>query len=170
MRPRLGQLEHNSDTYLCRSLYLVRCQTQNHCGKDIGKNSHDIQYRQRQRLGIEDLCLTDEQIQNYSLYEIDQTLNRLNRSLKEFQGIPILDMSLLHEIGNRMIMEEQNYDQGSMTQEAINLQRGLNDEQRVVFEKILQAVHRNEGGVFFVYGRGDRKNLLMENFNIKATL
>uniref|UniRef100_A0A803MS91 DNA helicase Pif1-like 2B domain-containing protein n=1 Tax=Chenopodium quinoa TaxID=63459 RepID=A0A803MS91_CHEQI len=86
--------------------------------------SDDIQYRQRRRLGIEGLCLAEDEIQNYSLYEFEQILKRGNRSLKEFPGIPFPDMTHLEDIGNRMIMEEQNYDTCTLTQESNHLQRG----------------------------------------------
>ncbi|XP_021714884.1 ATP-dependent DNA helicase PIF1-like [Chenopodium quinoa] len=116
--------------------------------------SDDIQYRQRRRLGIEGLCLAEDEIQNYSLYEFEQILKRGNRSLKEFPGIPFPDMTHLEDIGNRMIMEEQNYDTCTLTQESNHLQRGLNVEQKQIYDTIIQSAYRQEGGVFFVYGSG----------------
>ncbi|XP_056688534.1 uncharacterized protein [Spinacia oleracea] len=116
--------------------------------------SDDIVYRQRQRLGIPNLSLTEEQIQNYTLYEIEQLLNREHRSLKDYHGIPLPDAALLQEVGNRMLLEEHNYDTESLAIDARDLEQGLNAEQRHVYDNILQAVYQSRGQLFFVYGSG----------------
>lgn len=116
--------------------------------------SDDILFRQRQRLGIPDLRLSDEQIQNYTLYEIEQALARENRTLKEYHGIPLPDISLMQELGNRLILEEQGHAMESTSQESQELEQGLNVEQRLVYDKILEAVYDNTGQFFFVYGSG----------------
>ncbi|XP_056685501.1 uncharacterized protein [Spinacia oleracea] len=116
--------------------------------------SDDIVYRQRQRLGIADLSLAEDQIQNYTLYEIEQLLNRDNRSLKDYHGIPLPDAALLQEAGNRMLLEEHDYDTESLASDARDLEQDLNDDQRHVYDNILQAVYESRGQLFFVYGSG----------------
>uniref|UniRef100_A0A803LHZ9 ATP-dependent DNA helicase n=1 Tax=Chenopodium quinoa TaxID=63459 RepID=A0A803LHZ9_CHEQI len=116
--------------------------------------SDDTTHRQRQRLGIANLSLTKEQLQNYALYEIEKLLNIENRSLIDYHGIPLPDATLLQDSGNRMVLEEQNYDTQSLARNACDLENGLNAEQRNVYDNILEAVYHNTGKLSFVYGSG----------------
>uniref|UniRef100_A0A803KUF8 Uncharacterized protein n=1 Tax=Chenopodium quinoa TaxID=63459 RepID=A0A803KUF8_CHEQI len=117
--------------------------------------SDDITHRQRQRLGIANLSLTKEQLRNYALYEIEKLLNRENRSLIDYHGIPLPDATLLQDSGNRMVLEEQSYDTQSLARNACDLENGLNAEQRNVYDNILEAVrpglHTTCGDVLIRY-------------------
>ncbi|XP_074289040.1 uncharacterized protein LOC141614182 [Silene latifolia] len=116
--------------------------------------SDDILPRQQRRLGYRDLILTNEQIQNYALLELEIILNRSGRSLKQYTDFPTPDRTLLLNSGNRLIIEEQSYDVDKLAAESLKLQNGLNADQRIVYESILKAVHQKTGGLFFVYGSG----------------
>ncbi|XP_056685899.1 uncharacterized protein [Spinacia oleracea] len=63
-------------------------------------------------------------------------------------------MSLLLDETNRLIIEEQLYDTEYLGTEASQLESGLNQEQKEVYEAIQQAVYQRNGGLFFVYGSG----------------
>ncbi|XP_021836944.1 ATP-dependent DNA helicase PIF1-like [Spinacia oleracea] len=116
--------------------------------------SDDVLYRQRKRFNSPNIVLTTNQVQNYALYEIELILNRNNRSLTNYGGMPFPDMSLVQQTSNRMILEEQMFDIATLVDEASNLEASLNPEQSSVYHQILEAIENRIGGVFFIYGSG----------------
>ncbi|GJR99277.1 ATP-dependent DNA helicase PIF1-like protein [Tanacetum coccineum] len=67
--------------------------------------SEDILHKKRKLYDYPDLQLSIEQIQNYCLVEIQELLNRIGRSLTDFQDLPRLNPQLLKNIDNRLIRE-----------------------------------------------------------------
>jgi hypothetical protein len=59
---------------------------------------------------VTDLELTDEEIQNLTLMEIEQMLQANRRTLKEFKTMPYPKGYVLEQLGNRLIYDERNYD------------------------------------------------------------
>ncbi|KAL6564365.1 hypothetical protein OROMI_015815 [Orobanche minor] len=114
----------------------------------------DILHRQRTLLGISDLQLSDEQIKNFTLVEIEKLLYRNGSSLTKFSSMPYPDMNVVVEGQNKLIQEELRYDQKMMEAEHRKLFSSLTDEQRAIHDKILNAVANDKGGLFFVYGYG----------------
>ena len=55
---------------------------------------------------------------------------------------------------NRLINEERIYDQTNLQVEFNNQLNLLTEEQRSVFQQIINAIEGNKGVVFFVYGYG----------------
>jgi len=60
------------------------------------------------------LLLSDEQIENLTLIEIEKLLQTSRRSLKEFASLPYPDGYVLEQLGNRLIYDERSYDTGSL--------------------------------------------------------
>ncbi|XP_074318320.1 uncharacterized protein LOC141655124 [Silene latifolia] len=116
--------------------------------------SDDILPRDQRRLGYRDVKLNDEQIQNYALLELEIILNRSSRSLKQYADFPTPDKSLIKYCGNRLLLEEQNYNAEEMAVQVEQLETGLNADQIKVYDSVLDAVHQKTGGLFFVYGSG----------------
>ncbi|XP_076884672.1 uncharacterized protein LOC143533936 [Bidens hawaiensis] len=86
--------------------------------------SDDILYQQRRILNIPDLSLTEEQLKNLTLYEIEKFLLRNNYSLRRFSTMPYPDNESLSSSNNHLISQE------------------------------LSAIEGDNGGVFFVYSYG----------------
>jgi hypothetical protein len=63
------------------------------------------------------LQLTEEQITNLTLLEIEKIMENNIRSLKEFKDMPYPDGYVIADLGNRLIYDEHNYDVASQTQE-----------------------------------------------------
>ncbi|KAK9671513.1 hypothetical protein RND81_12G035200 [Saponaria officinalis] len=118
------------------------------------KLSDDILPRQRKRMGIGDLTLSEDQIKNYALYELEMILNRNNHSVKQFPGFPLPDCLLLQVSENRLILEQQDYNKQEMSMQAEQLEANLNADQRNVFSDVMGSVLNNQGGLYFVYGSG----------------
>ena len=71
--------------------------------------TEDLLHRQRRILHFEELTLTDDQLKNYGLYELEQLLIKSNKSLKDFPPLPYPDEALIHELNNRLLREELSY-------------------------------------------------------------
>ena len=111
-------------------------------------------YRQRQILCFERLTLSEVQLQNYALFEIEHILQKNNKSLNDYPPLPTPNHLLLKELGNRLMREELAYDTDKMLLEHQELHKELNNEQKRVYNVVLDSVHEDKGGLFFVYGAG----------------
>ncbi|XP_057723392.1 uncharacterized protein LOC130939297 [Arachis stenosperma] len=119
----------------------------------------DILQRQRRILDNSELHLTEEELKDLTLIDVENILKSYNKSLKDFPTMPFpaIDTStnILNSPGiNRLICDELRYDRRQLTSEHANLVQQLTDEQRKVYEQIMAAVNSREGGVFFLYGYG----------------
>ncbi|KAL4606240.1 hypothetical protein ACB092_09G087600 [Castanea dentata] len=74
----------------------------------------------------------------------EDILNR-QRHISHFHDLILSDR-------NRLIEEEMSYDIGSLQREHEILISGLNNEQRTIYNSIMEAVFSEGGGMFFVYG------------------
>ncbi|XP_030964292.1 uncharacterized protein LOC115985490 [Quercus lobata] len=115
--------------------------------------TEDILNRQRRILQFQELILSDDQLRNYGLYEIEQILQQYGRSLRDYLQMPQPNMDLIQN-GNRLIQEEMSYDVSSLKREHEILISGLNNEQRIIYNSIMEAVATERGGMFFFYGHG----------------
>ncbi|XP_076956429.1 uncharacterized protein LOC143631602 [Bidens hawaiensis] len=102
----------------------------------------------------DDLSLPETQIKNLTLCEIEKYLLRNNSSLRRFQTMPYPDHDSIASLNNRLIVDELSYDTITLQNESHSLISSLTDEQRKVFDEIMNAVEANKGGVFFLYGYG----------------
>jgi ATP-dependent DNA helicase PIF1 len=98
------------------------------------------------------LELTEEQLKNYFLVEIQELLNRHGRSLSDFQDLPLPDPRLLTNLDNRLIREALDYDMNKSRIEHQQLHSLLNPEQRLIYEEVIESVHNKKGNFYFVYG------------------
>ncbi|XP_076952150.1 uncharacterized protein LOC143625788 [Bidens hawaiensis] len=116
--------------------------------------SDGILYKQRRILKSPDLFLNEDQIKNLTLNEIEKILVRNNHSLRDYKTLPYPDYDSISSSNNRLITEEMDYDRHHLQIEFDNLFIALTDEQKTVYNEIINAVGDNQGGVFFVYGYG----------------
>ena len=99
-------------------------------------------------------------MKNYGLYEIDQILQQYGKSLKDYPQMPQLDVNILIHKGNRLIEEEMSYDIGSLQREHEILISGLNNEQRTIYNSIMEAVFPKKWGhVFRLWSWWNEKNI-----------
>ncbi|XP_045797949.1 uncharacterized protein LOC123892172 [Trifolium pratense] len=122
--------------------------------KTIQWLSDGILYQQRIIAHNQDLQLTDDEIENLCLLEIEKYLQGNRRSLREFGSMPYPRGYVLQQLGNRLIYDERNYDVASLKEEFAELSASLTDEQRSHFKTIMTAVNKQDGGVFFLHGYG----------------
>nr|XP_012567255.2 ATP-dependent DNA helicase RRM3-like isoform X1 [Cicer arietinum]XP_027186627.1 ATP-dependent DNA helicase RRM3-like isoform X1 [Cicer arietinum]XP_027186628.1 ATP-dependent DNA helicase RRM3-like isoform X1 [Cicer arietinum]XP_027186629.1 ATP-dependent DNA helicase RRM3-like isoform X1 [Cicer arietinum] len=116
--------------------------------------SEDILYRQHRLLNFPDLHLSDDQLKNYALSEIQKHLRKVDKSLEYYKGMAIPNSNVIEELNNRLITEELNYDMLKMHEEYSQLLHGLNLDQKAIHDFVLQSITLNFGKLFFVYGSG----------------
>ncbi|XP_057432270.1 uncharacterized protein LOC130725023 [Lotus japonicus] len=116
--------------------------------------SDDILYRQRRRLDYPGLNLTDDQKKNLALAEIENMLQNNGRSLHNFVSMPYPSDIVVEDVGQRLIVEELNYDRNEMSEYLDQCLSSITNEQRHAYDKIINAVYGNKGGFFFLYGYG----------------
>ncbi|KAM0826906.1 hypothetical protein ACQ4PT_068551 [Festuca glaucescens] len=56
--------------------------------------------------------------------------------------------------GNRLLLEEMQYDKSSLKVESLSLCKQLNEDQRSIYDQILHTISQPVGKVFFVSGHG----------------
>ncbi|XP_019182985.1 PREDICTED: uncharacterized protein LOC109177935 [Ipomoea nil] len=78
----------------------------------------------------------------------------MGKSLKDFPSIPSPDLQLLDRSTNRLIQEELSYDINAMKAENDSLVDQLTEEQKAIYDNVLDDVENELGGLFFVYGYG----------------
>ncbi|KAK2449945.1 ATP-dependent DNA helicase RRM3 [Trifolium repens] len=92
------------------------------------------------------LTLTNEELQHLTLIEIEKHMQRNNKILRHFTCMPFPDGYVTSFLGNRLIYDERNYDPEEQDQIFKELSALMTDEQRGIFEQIMQAVdNQNEG-------------------------
>ncbi|XP_022003614.1 uncharacterized protein LOC110901069 [Helianthus annuus] len=113
-----------------------------------------ILYNRQKLLRIEGLSLPEEQIRNLTLLEIERYLLCNKSSLSQFSSMPQPDSESIYSADNRLIADELRYDVSATAIEFDNNLSSLTDEQRLVFDEIIEEVNSNADGLFFVYGYG----------------
>ncbi|CAH9113026.1 unnamed protein product [Cuscuta europaea] len=116
--------------------------------------SEDILYNVRKNLHDQELELDNGEIQKYCLVEIEKLLQQRGKSLCDYVGMPVPPDSYIPSMEDILIHEELKYDKCVMAEEHKKLLKDMTDEQRVVYEIIMESIDRKCGGVFFLYGHG----------------
>ncbi|XP_074364747.1 uncharacterized protein LOC141705758 [Apium graveolens] len=86
--------------------------------------------------------------------EIDDLLRSIGNSLKKYDQLPQPPNSYLNNGANNLIIEETSYGISTMDSEHRKLLCDCTEEQRKVYDAVLESVESGSGGLFFVYGSG----------------
>ena len=87
--------------------------------------------------------MTDDQLKNYVLTEINNLLKRNGKSLRGFIDMPFLDLALASEGHNRFIQDELAYDMISLAVEFNNLLSNLNVDYRSIYDTVMNVMLRD---------------------------
>ncbi|XP_022004510.1 uncharacterized protein LOC110902078 [Helianthus annuus] len=124
----------------------------------------DILYQQRRITGI-----PEEEIENICLPHIENWLLAYGSTLGNFSDMPNVPDNYISASNNQMIMKELSYDRATLQKELASYLKSLTDEQLKVYETVMNAIDKGNGGVFFVYGYGGTgKTFLWKTFAVAA--
>ncbi|XP_074337283.1 uncharacterized protein LOC141674478 [Apium graveolens] len=108
--------------------------------------SNDILYNKRKKSGNVELKLSDVDLENYTLVEVEKLLNGVGKSIKDFPNMPYPEDIYTHSTTNRLIEEETGYDKNQQFEEHSKNFQSLISEQLEVYNSVLEAVNKGEGG------------------------
>ncbi|XP_019157027.1 PREDICTED: uncharacterized protein LOC109153628 [Ipomoea nil] len=114
----------------------------------------DAEFMHRKQLNKPDLILKECEKKNFGLIELEKLLIIHNKSLKNFPPMPTPNMDDSRLVDNILLFEELNYDREALQAESEELASRLTDEQKEIYNTIIQNLSNGSGGLFFVYGYG----------------
>ncbi|KAI9126313.1 hypothetical protein K1719_002734 [Acacia pycnantha] len=88
------------------------------------------------------------------LSQIEQMLLWNGKSLRDYPSMPTPDEGNIIDTSCMLILQEMNYNKHKEIEESKRLQTMMTEEQKVVFDEIMDAVSSKKGGFFFVHGFG----------------
>ncbi|XP_013699854.1 ATP-dependent DNA helicase PIF1-like [Brassica napus] len=116
--------------------------------------SEEILYMKQKEFRFPELILQDEQLQQYTLLEIERLLKENDKSLTDFLGMPRPDETILKEISNTVLRQELNYDTEKERIEHEKLFTTINEDQKKIYNAVIDSVDTQAGKLFFLYGAG----------------
>ncbi|XP_062014061.1 uncharacterized protein LOC133730499 [Rosa rugosa] len=119
----------------------------------------DIVYKIRSDFTMPNLIIPDSELQNSLLFELEQIFNASSSSLKDHK-LPMPNEHKMLELKNKLLREELDYDCLALQKEHSILVPQLNDDQRIIYENVIQTVSDKSYGLFFVYGHGGTELLI----------
>ncbi|XP_074323464.1 uncharacterized protein LOC141660381 [Apium graveolens] len=114
----------------------------------------DVLYMRRKISDNIHLTLSEYEIQNYVLAEIEKLLNDVGKSLRDFHMMPFPDQRFFHTFVNHLIVEETNCNKEELRLNHEKAHKNLNARQLDVYNAVIDNVNKNKGGMFFVYKSG----------------
>lgn len=99
------------------------------------------------------MILSDDEKKINALQEINTILKGNGTALKNFEGMPLLSDQHTDNT-NVLIVDEKTHDREDLKKKHQEWLEMLTDEQKAIYEDIIEAVDNDLGGVFFVYGFG----------------
>ncbi|XP_057811704.1 uncharacterized protein LOC131025943 [Salvia miltiorrhiza] len=116
-------------------------------GESVGTNLGDCYQTTSFTLSerVLKIQLTNDQIKNITLAEIEKLLIANSSSLIRFPGMPMPNETIISDAENPLILEETSYSMEDMRAEHAKLYPCLTDKQRMVYQKIINAIDSGEG-------------------------
>ncbi|CAJ2637132.1 unnamed protein product [Trifolium pratense] len=113
-----------------------------------------ILYEKRKQLHNQDFRLSDDDLKTLCLIEVEKLLQSNGKSLKKFKTMPYPDILKTINTNNKLILDQLNYDKQEMAKLHESMLLKLTQEQRSVYNQIMDSVSTGVGGFFFLYGYG----------------
>ncbi|CAN6868444.1 unnamed protein product [Brassica oleracea] len=108
--------------------------------------AEDVLMRQRRLLRFPDLQLTLDELQHYTLIEIETLLQNYEKSLTEFAGMPLPNKAIMDEMKNRAMARHNQFDLAEEQKVHQELFCKLNNQQRAVYDAVINGRHENFWG------------------------
>ncbi|XP_051113164.1 uncharacterized protein LOC127239177 [Andrographis paniculata] len=117
----------------------------------------DLLYNLR-RESRNDICISDMDLKDWGLQEIELILSKNSRSLLDFPPMPQPSGRSFTYLSNRLIREALDYNAGNEEHSFNSLHAGLNIDQLHAYNEIIESYEGKHGGLFFVNGSGGTGN------------
>ncbi|GAU30751.1 hypothetical protein TSUD_145490 [Trifolium subterraneum] len=113
-----------------------------------------ILYNRRRALNLPELQLTDDELQNLCLIEIQKLLMRNGRSLSDYKSMPQPIYEDVNSFENKLIADELSYNRVELGALHASLLQQLTEEQHYVYSKVMTSVLSESGEFYFLYDYG----------------
>ncbi|XP_048434039.1 ATP-dependent DNA helicase pif1 isoform X1 [Pyrus x bretschneideri] len=113
----------------------------------------DILYNLRKAFAIPNMVVPQVELKNCVLFELELLFNNASTSLEKYY-LPMPDANKMLEIKNKLLREELNYDCEELLKKHNILKLQLNQDQKCIYDCVIETVNKKEKGLFFVYGHG----------------
>ncbi|XP_074323579.1 uncharacterized protein LOC141660492 [Apium graveolens] len=100
------------------------------------------------------LTLSEYEIQNYALAEIEKLLNDVGKSLRDFHMMPFPDERFFHTFVNCLIVEETSYNKEELRLNHDKAHKNLNSRQLDVYNAVVDNVNKNKEGKIVLHVAG----------------
>ncbi|XP_072064473.1 uncharacterized protein [Arachis hypogaea] len=107
--------------------------------------------------------MTDNELKNLCLIEIEKILNSNARFLRDYQSMSYPEMHDVRFFQNKLIEEELAYDTNELSHTNLYTEQKMTHEQRLVFDEIPNTVITDSSGFYFVYGYGGSSKTFIWN-------
>jgi hypothetical protein len=99
---------------------------------------------------------SEDEIQDYGLYLIDQLLSQSGKRLQDWDSLPQVtgDWATILQNLNPLIAEQRDYEPQEQADLAEQHIANLNPDQHSAFDKITSAITNSTGEIFFLHGPG----------------
>ncbi|XP_020970257.1 uncharacterized protein LOC107620798 [Arachis ipaensis] len=98
--------------------------------------------------------MTNDELKNLCLIEIEKILNSNVRSLRDYLLMTYLDLCDIRLFQNKLIEDELAYNTNELTHTNLYTKQKMTHEQRLIFGEIVNVVIADSSGFYFVYGYG----------------
>lgn len=115
--------------------------------------TEDTIYKIRNTYRLSNITLLDSDLRSHVLHEIENLLIDNNTNLTNY-GLPIPQNNYIQQLNNRLLREEMDFNATNVLTEAISLYNKLNEEQRNIYDAVVESINLDKGSLFFVYGYG----------------
>jgi len=106
--------------------------------------------------------IPEDDVYNYSLWDLNRILVGIGRSLADFPPMPLSQQQWAHRIPNPILQAEQ-YDVDEMAT-LVDEQRAIfNPDQAIAFDAVLESVTNNQGHLFFIHATGGCEKTFLYN-------
>ncbi|KAK3211994.1 hypothetical protein Dsin_016700 [Dipteronia sinensis] len=109
----------------------------------------DILHHQKGVTSRQDMTMSDEEIKNNALTEVEKILHGNGKSLRDYAIMPFPSGVLLSEVHNKLILDKLSYDRASLTEFHKKYLSCLTVEQNNFYDEIMQLLRRIKGASSF---------------------
>ncbi|XP_019092275.1 PREDICTED: uncharacterized protein LOC109129103 [Camelina sativa] len=110
--------------------------------------SEDIERKEKQRRQR-----PDTEKKKLLLRELQKLMKRNGCSLQKYKLMPHISLEDV-TLPNQLILDELNYNREDLAKKHDGWKKMLTEEQKKIYDEIMEAVINDKGGVFFLYGFG----------------
>ncbi|XP_073266985.1 uncharacterized protein [Populus alba] len=113
----------------------------------------DIEYHLRSSFSMLNVRLSDDELKNYVLYELEQLFNASGTSLEDHK-LPMPNGRLMDEVRNKLLREELSYDLAELRNNHSLAMPLLNPCQRNIYDSVITSILQKKQALIFVHGHG----------------